>query len=332
MRIPSLQQLKEKALEILNRYFIITRQNVKIPLMCWSAFVGVGIISGIAVQKFFLFFNFVYIGTVVSLGILMSQSLKKRYTSWTRRITQILIGVYMFFFIGLLSNHNIQIEGMFYYLIIGTFSGVILHYLIAKVIGPILFNRGWCGWACWTAMVLDLLPWKDSQGRYQKYEHLRYVSFLLSFILILTTFSLIDNPMFMKQQELWWFILGNTLYYLSAVLLAYRFKDNRAFCKYFCPITVLMKITARYAWMKIEISHNKCTECGQCEQSCPMDIKLLSYKNKGQRILSTECIMCSNCIDHCPTHAIDMTLKRDYGFNEFIQYKGIKEEKEIKSQ
>jgi ferredoxin len=28
-----------------------------------------------------------------------------------------------------------------------------MHYLIAKIVGPVLFGRIWCGWACWTAMV-----------------------------------------------------------------------------------------------------------------------------------------------------------------------------------
>ncbi|MCG8481794.1 MAG: 4Fe-4S dicluster domain-containing protein [Clostridia bacterium] len=332
MKIPTVQQLKEKILELLNRYFIITEQSCVIPLTCWGAFFGVGVISSIITHKIFFFFNFLYIGTALSLGILMSQSLKKRYNSWARKITQILIGFYMLFFMGILSNQNMQIEGMFYYLIIGTFSGVVLHYFIAKVLGPIIFNRGWCGWACWTAMVLDILPWKNNQGRYQKYEAIRYAGFLLSFLVILLTFSLIDNHEFMKQHELYWFILGNVVYYFLAIMLAYRFKDNRAFCKYLCPITVLMKITARYAWMKVEIASHKCTECGLCEQNCPMDVKLLAYKKNGQRILSTECIMCSSCIDHCPKEAIRMTYKRDYGVDEFIQYKEIKDKEQIKSQ
>jgi hypothetical protein len=36
-------------------------------------------------------------------------------------------------------------------------QAAVVHYLIAKVFGPMLFGRIWCGWACWTVMVLDLL-------------------------------------------------------------------------------------------------------------------------------------------------------------------------------
>ena len=38
-----------------------------------------------------------------------------------------------------------------------------IHYAVAKIFGPLLFGRGWCGYACWTAMVLDLLPYKEPQ-------------------------------------------------------------------------------------------------------------------------------------------------------------------------
>ena len=56
-----------------------------------------------------------------------------------------------------------QIEGFFFYLLAGFYAGSVIHYLVAKIVGPLVFNRGWCGWACWTAMVLDLLPYKRNK-------------------------------------------------------------------------------------------------------------------------------------------------------------------------
>jgi|GEM_PF-3704056 len=38
---------------------------------------------------------------------------------------------------------------------------------------------------------------------------------------------------------------------------------------------------------------DKCSDCSKCENVCPMDIKLLEYKNNNRQILSTECIWCS---------------------------------------
>ena len=97
------------------------------------------------------------------------------------------------------------------------------------------------------------------------------------------------------------------LYYLIGIILAVILKDNRAFCKIICPIPVLMKPAARLSLLKIQVDPTKCIDCKKCEQSCPMDIKLLGYKNMGKRVCSTECILCNTCYSVCPTGAIKMT-------------------------
>ena len=66
----------------------------------------------------------------------------------------------MFFYPGLIRNENMQIEGFRYYLFTGVFEAATIHYAVAKIFGPLLFGRGWCGYACWTAMVIDFLPYK----------------------------------------------------------------------------------------------------------------------------------------------------------------------------
>ena len=38
-----------------------------------------------------------------------------------------------------------QIEGLWYYLLCGVWGASTLHYAIAKIFGPLLFGRGWCG-------------------------------------------------------------------------------------------------------------------------------------------------------------------------------------------
>ena len=61
----------------------------------------------------------------------------------------------------------------------------------------------------------------------------------------------------------------------------------------------------------MEIDHKKCVDCKKCEQNCPMQIKLLEYKNKEMRIMSTECILCQTCSNICPVNAINATFKVD---------------------
>lgn len=115
-------------------------------------------------------------------------------------------------------------------------------------------------------------------------------------------------------------LFGNLLYFSVGIILAAILKDNRAFCKYVCPIPVLMKIDSRFSIMKIEIEKDGCIECGLCEKNCPMNIKLLSYMKNDQRILSTECIACQQCVNICPENIIKYTKKIDIGFKEYLNF------------
>ncbi|WP_226891008.1 hypothetical protein [Methanothermobacter thermautotrophicus] len=110
--------------------------------------------------NFFYIFNFIYIGFLVSTGIYLMAS-KFEYG---RLMVQVGVGSYIFLYLGILMAENMQIEGFWYYLFLGTFQSAVIHYFVAKVFGPLFFGRGWCGYACWTSMVLDMLPYRGSRG------------------------------------------------------------------------------------------------------------------------------------------------------------------------
>ena len=296
-----------------NKEWKINFETLKSPLLFIFIFYGIAIWRYLATGEIFYVFNFVYLGTSLSIGIFLSQALPKKNVFWSRRITQLLIGIYMLGYLGFIRSENMQIEGFFYYLFSGIFASATLHYFIAKIVGPIIFNRGWCGWACWTAMVLDFLPWKKVRGRKKDLGVFRYVHFFLSMGLIsLLWFGFGNKSLFSNAKiELYWLAVGNIAYYIIGIILAYKLKDNRAFCKYVCPIPVFQKLTSRYSLLKIEIDEEKCIECNLCEKNCPMGIKLLKYKNEGERVLSTECILCNTCVESCPENAIDVTKAFD---------------------
>lgn len=98
-------------------------------------------------------------------------------------------------------------------------------------------------------------------------------------------------------------------------------KDNRAFCKYLCPITVFLKASSAFSLLKIKWKADICDECGICAEICPMDIKIPDYIKAGQRVLSTECVLCMRCIDTCPTGALRASLGFDFGGKELLNKK-----------
>ena len=81
---------------------------------------------------------------------------KKKYA---RNVVQFSVGLYMLIYLGIICRENMQIEGFWYYLFLGVFEAATIHYFVAKIGGPLFFGRGWCGYACWTGMILDLLPY-----------------------------------------------------------------------------------------------------------------------------------------------------------------------------
>ena len=273
-------------------------KEYKISIIIWLIFEIVAISLFISTSKIFYLLNFTYIGTCVAVGTALMAHKKK----YARNFVQIGVGLYMLVYLGIICRENMQIEGFWYYLFLGVFEAATIHYFVAKIAGPLFFGRGRCGYACWTGMILDLLPYKTPKSDRKKLGWLRYIVFLLSlsFVAALFIFKVdnIENIMF------WSFIIGNIVYYALGIVLAFIFKDNRAFCKYICPITVFLKPTSYFSYLRVKCDHSKCIDCKKCVKNCPMNVDMLDDSRKRKN--GTECILCGNCIKECPKNALNL--------------------------
>jgi ferredoxin-type protein NapH len=267
------------------------------PIIMFLIFEITAVILWLTLGKIFYLFNFTYIGFFVSLGIGL---LIAKYKN-ARIFIQFFIGLYMLFYLGFIRRENMQIEGFFYYITIGVFEAAAIHYLVAKIAGPFIFGRGWCGYACWTTMILDLLPYKIPQK-----QPVRKLGFFRIFIFALTlTYFLIIFIRYRENIEkimYFSFIAGNVIYYSVGILFAYLFKDNRAFCKYFCPITVFLKPASYFALSRRKVKQEKCIACNKCKKICPMGVDMLDHRFSRKN--GTECIQCMKCVMECPKQAL----------------------------
>lgn len=275
----------------------LKREKSLIPLLLWLLFEGVAVILWKTKDNIFYLFNFSYIGTALAFGLFLFQ----RDYKHSRRIVQLLVGSYMLIYLGLISGENMQLEGFWYYLFTGGFEAATIHYAVAKIFGPLIFGRGWCGYACWTAMVLDFLPYKTPRnGRRKNLEKIRYFTFILSLVFVSSLFLLgVGN---LERIMFWSFLVGNILYYTVGIALAFGLKDNRAFCKYICPITVFLKPSSYFSLLRIKCNKDKCISCGKCRRVCPMDVDVTD--NSRKRVNGTECILCMECVKNCPKDAL----------------------------
>ena len=265
-------------------------------LLIGGVFEVVAVSLWLTKHNLFYLFNFSYIGISLSLGIFL---LGRKYP-YARRIVQLLVGLYMLVYLGFINRENMQIEGFWYYLFTGVFEAATIHYAVAKIFGPLIFGRGFCGYACWTAMVLDFLPYKTRALPRKNIGWIRYLTFALSFLFVSALFLLkVGN---LERIMFWAFLLGNLAYYLVGIALAFLFKDNRAFCKYICPVTVFLKPMSYFSLVRIRCDKTKCISCGKCKKVCPMDVEMTD--NSRKRKNGTDCILCMECVKVCPKGAL----------------------------
>ena len=258
-------------------------------------FEAIAVTLWLSTGNLFFLLNFSYIGICIAVGgILMASKWK-----YAREFVQFTVGSYMLVFLGLICRENMQIEGFWYYLLSGVVGAGVLHYLIAKIFGPMLFGRGWCGFACWTAMILDLLPYRQPANPRKSFGWIRYVMFGLSLALVILLMCLGKAN---KTTMFYLFVAGNVVYYAVGIILAVALKDNRAFCKYICPITVFLKPMSYYSLLRIKCDEEKCIQCGKCVEVCPMEVEVNNNSRKRQN--ATECILCQKCKKACPVGAL----------------------------
>ena len=278
--------------------FTSFKQKYGVSLLLFLIFEIIAVALTLKSDNIFYLANFSYIGSALAVSLALYANGK----TYARRLVQFLIGSYILVYLGILSHENMQIEGFWYYLFLGTFEAAVIHYLVAKILGPLLFGRGWCGYACWSAMIFDLLPYKTPQKPRKNLGFLRYITFSASiiFVALLFYFNAANIALIMWYA----FIVGNILYYISGIVLAFLFKDNRAFCKYLCPVTVFLKPASYFALLRVKCDTSKCIACGKCRRVCPMEVDMTD--NSRKRANGTECILCLNCIDACPKKALKL--------------------------
>jgi len=231
---------------------------------------------------------FGYIGTSIGVGLGLYATLPKKRKPLGRRLTLFLVGGFLFGFAVLVGKENSQIEGAIFGLLTGVVQMGVIHYMIAKIFGPVLFGRLWCGWACWTVMVLDLLPFTRPSGRLPgRWGWLRYLHFGLSLSLVLL------------------------------LVFVFGFRDGAT--GGVCPVAVPLKLTTRFSLLKIGGVVEKCNDCGACVKTCPMDVCIPEYILDGRRVLTTECSLCQTCIIVCAREALKLSFGFDLGGKDLLR-------------
>ena len=65
----------------------------------------------------------------------------------------------------------------------------------------------------------------------------------------------------------------------------------------------------RWPSLRLQADSDKCTNCLTCTRNCPMSLAV-DQMVQQEDMENSECILCGNCVDGCPTDAISFCFKR----------------------
>ena len=199
-----------------------------------------------------------------------------------------------------------------------------LYYVLGiLLLYSVMFGRMICGWLCPFGLIQELL-YKIRTPKLKKSPVTRLLSYLKYVILVVFVFiipilyALKDTPLpaFCKYICPAGTIEGGLLLLANEVNASYfsmlgpiftwKFLMMvsivvgcvfafRLFCRFLCPLGALYGLFNRISFFGVKVNMDKCTHCNLCVSHCKCDIK---------QVGDQECISCGECIDVCPTRAI----------------------------
>lgn len=191
---------------------------------------------------------------------------------------------------------------------------VVIPYLVYR------FGKGaYCGWICSCGALAETL---GDESR-TKMPHGKFANrlensgqWILLFAAVITILKL--SEIFLSSWFPFTHVLGSIgdsgkkIYDVVVDLLlagvvgvgAYFFLSGRVWCRFFCPLSALMHIYARFSKFRIFSDKKRCISCNICTKVCHQGIDVMSYANKGAPMDNVQCVRCSACVVNCPTNVL----------------------------
>jgi polyferredoxin len=67
-----------------------------------------------------------------------------------------------------------------------------------------------------------------------------------------------------------------------------------------CPLGALLGFLNKFSFLSLRKEGKRCTKCGICLRSCPVQVREVYEEKVKQRVTPDECILCFRCVEMCP--------------------------------
>lgn len=91
---------------------------------------------------------------------------------------------------------------------------------------------------------------------------------------------------------------------LLLFFLLWMMASMRPFCRTICPLGTILGFFNRVSFFQMSVDDERCTKCGLCLSSCPVDLNPRKTPNHSQ------CVRCLHCANVCPYGAISHSLSK----------------------
>jgi ferredoxin-type protein NapH len=211
---------------------------------------------------------------------------------------------------------------------------------IGFLILGLIFGRAWCSWVCPIGFIQDLFTRLRKYLKLSHYslsENLKKASVYTKwfFVLYLIIISIgIGLPHFFLKAYQYDLILPfcqicpgkqifpmlagrfsamlkvDTISTLTAVMgylaiISFVFYVvttafiRRMWCR-ICPMSIFLGYLNKISFLTLRKEGKRCTKCGICLRSCPMQVKEVYEEKEKERIDPSDCILCYRCVEMCP--------------------------------
>jgi polyferredoxin len=177
--------------------------------------------------------------------------------------------------------------------------------MVTGLIGSLLRGRYVCGNLCPRGGFFDQILSRFSLNKKvpdwlaHPYTRWSVLALLMSFMLV----RILQNPTdIFYLGSVFWFMCVVTTAIGVALGLIY---SPRSWCR-ICPIgTLETKIGGGHYFLTLD--QTSCRSCKLCEKKCPMDIRIVDFKNRGI-VTDPDCIKCGICVAACPKKSLALPV------------------------